>query len=93
MEKNRSDLAFERFLTANGFSFRPVPTGTNKTPDYGVLIGGIEIVFEIVFETRVAHGYEGKLRSGVRRPACGDGRPPDKERRHHTPPASDLTRR
>ena len=37
----------ERFLSKNGISFRPIPTGPEKTPDYGVTFVGTEIVFEI----------------------------------------------
>lgn len=47
MKKTRSELAFERFLSKNGLSFRPIPTGPEKTPDYGVTFASIEIVFEI----------------------------------------------
>jgi hypothetical protein len=47
MERTCSELAFERFLSKNGISFRPIPTGPEKTPDYGVTFVGTEIVFEI----------------------------------------------
>lgn len=47
MQKTRSELAFERFLSTNKISFAPLPTGPEKTPDYGVTFVGTELVFEI----------------------------------------------
>jgi hypothetical protein len=45
--KTRSEILFERFLAENGLAFSPIPVGAGRTPDYGVSIGGVEIVFEV----------------------------------------------
>lgn len=47
MEKTRSEILFERFLTKNLIPFRSIQVGPTRTPDYGVTISGIEIVFEV----------------------------------------------
>jgi|SRR5215510_6372784 len=46
-EKTKSETAFERFLSTNGIAFRRVPPGKQKTPDYEVMIGNNELIFEI----------------------------------------------
>jgi hypothetical protein len=45
--RTRSEILFERFLGENGIPFQPIPVGPGKTPDYGVTLGGVEIVFEV----------------------------------------------
>lgn len=47
MERTRSEIIFERFLTANGIPFKPIPVGPMKTPDYAVTIGGAYVIFEV----------------------------------------------
>lgn len=63
LNKTRSELAFERFLSANGIGYRPIPVRAERTPDYGVTIAGTEIIFEVKeivsqqpWEKEVVHG-------------------------------------
>jgi hypothetical protein len=46
-EKTKSEAVFERFLSTNGIAFRRVSPGKQKTPDYEVMIGNNELIFEI----------------------------------------------
>jgi hypothetical protein len=46
-EKTKSETTFERFLSTNGFAFRRVPAGKQKTADYEAMIGNNELIFEI----------------------------------------------
>jgi len=46
-EKTKSETAFERFLLINGIPFRPLSAVNQKTPDYEVIIGDNELIFEI----------------------------------------------
>jgi len=48
MSKTCSEIVFERWLDANGLSWRPISTEAVKTPDYAVTVApGVEIIFEI----------------------------------------------
>lgn len=48
MQKTRSEIAFERWLDANGLAWRSVPTGPTRTPDYAVALHpNEEIIFEV----------------------------------------------
>lgn len=45
--KTRSEGLFERFLSENQIAFTPIQVGANRTPDYSVTVGGVEILFEV----------------------------------------------
>jgi hypothetical protein len=45
--KTRSEILFERFLVENSIAFRSIPVGSGRTPDYGVTLGAVEVVFEV----------------------------------------------
>jgi hypothetical protein len=45
--RTKSEAVFECFLSTSGIAFRPIPTGTRKTPDYEVMIAGAGLIFEV----------------------------------------------
>ncbi|WP_018407518.1 hypothetical protein [Methylocystis rosea] len=45
--KTASEMLFERFLSTNNIAFQPIATGLQKTPDYVVRVGGVELFFEV----------------------------------------------
>jgi hypothetical protein len=46
-DRTKSEAIFERFLSLHGIAFRRVLTGEQRTPDYEVAIGGIDLIFEV----------------------------------------------
>lgn len=66
MQKTRSEITFERWLSANGLSWRPVPRNSTKTPDYAVNVAPRgEIIFELKqietarnWKADIVHGSE-----------------------------------
>jgi hypothetical protein len=66
MRKTRSEVIFERWLDANMLAWRPVSTGSAKTPDYAVTVAPDgEVIFEIKqietdrnWHDEVVHGGE-----------------------------------
>jgi hypothetical protein len=46
-DRTKSEAIFERFLSLHGIAFRRVTTGEQRTPDYEVAIGGIDLIFEV----------------------------------------------
>jgi hypothetical protein len=75
MQKTRSEIVFERWLTANGLPWRPITTGPSKTPDYAVMVApGMEVIFELkqietdrLWKDDVVHGGEvgARIRSRI----------------------------